>query len=70
MEMKNYEDIIKAISQQVAEEFFSRETDLPGRATLLDQDIAAIVKQIGMEATKIVLEKVRDEVVSKKNSKD
>ena len=70
MEIKNYEEIIKAISQQVAEEFFSRETDLAKRATLLDQDISQIVKRIGLETTKIVLERVRDEIVCKKNSRD
>jgi S-adenosylmethionine/arginine decarboxylase-like enzyme len=70
MEIKDYDDIIKAISQQVAEEFFSRENELSKRAILLDQDIARIVKQIGLETTKIVLEKIRDELVSKKNSKD
>jgi hypothetical protein len=70
MEIKDYEDIIRAISEQVAEEFFSRENDLSKRAILLDQDIARIVKQIGLETTKIVLEKIRDELVSKKNSRD
>jgi hypothetical protein len=70
MEIKDYEDIIKAISQQVAEEFFSREGNLSKRALLVDRDISGIIKQIGLEATKIVLEKIRDELVSKKNSRD
>ena len=68
MEIKDYEEIIRAISQQVAEEFFNRENDLPKRAVLLDQDIAKIVKQIGLEKTKIVLEKIRDELVSKETA--
>lgn len=70
MEIKDYEGIIKAISEQVAEEFFRKEPDLCKRAVLLDQDIAGIVKQIGLEATKIVLEKIRDGLVCKKNSRD
>ena len=70
MELKDYEEIIRAISQQLAEEFFSREKDLPKRAVLVDQDIGKIVKQIGLETTTIVLEKIRDELVSKKNSRD
>ena len=37
---------------------------------LVDQDISGIIKQIGLEASKIVLEKIRDELVSKKNSRD
>jgi hypothetical protein len=48
MELKDYEEIIRAISKQVAEEFFSREKDLPKRAVLVDQDIGKIVKQIGL----------------------
>jgi hypothetical protein len=43
---------------------------LPKRAVLVDQDIGKIVKQIGLETTTIVLEKIRDELVSKKNSRD
>lgn len=70
MEIKNYEDMIKAVSRQVAEEFFNHENLLPERAGLLDQDMATIVQQIGLEATTIVLEKIRDDLVSKKNSKD
>ncbi len=65
--MKNdYQEIITAVSTQVAKTFLSHEDNLAARATLLDADIAEITRQIGVETTKIVLEHVRDDLVEQK----
>lgn len=60
-----YHEMIATVSTQVAKTFLSHEDNLAARATLLDADIAEITRQIGVEATRIVLEQVRDDLVKK-----
>jgi len=66
MDKKQYEHIIKAVSEELSEKIMSEEQDLPKRAPLVDQDVAEIVREIGLETTKRVLEKTRDKLVLKK----
>ena len=63
-----YQELIAAVSTEVATTFLANEDNLAARATLLDADIAEITRQIGVETTKKVLEQVRDDLV-KKNRK-
>lgn len=64
----DYQELIAAVSTEVAKTFLANEDNLAARATLLDADIADITRQIGVETTKQVLEQVRDDLV-KKNRK-
>ncbi len=60
---KEYQEIITAVSQQIAKTFVQHEDNLAARATLLDADIAEITRHIGVETTKLVVEHVRDDLV-------
>lgn len=66
MEKTCYKKIIEEVSNKLAQEFTSKESDLEKRATLIDRDIADIVQEIGLKTCKQVLEKTRDEIVEKK----
>lgn len=66
MNKKQYESIIKAVSEELSEKIICEEQDLAKRAPLIDQDIAEIVREIGLETTKKVFEKTRDKLVLKK----
>ena len=70
METKNYEDLITSISQQIAEKFLVEEKDICKRALLLDADISDITRQIGLETTKRIYEKMICQQIDKKNSMD
>ena len=70
MEKDCYQEIIAEVSKKLAQKFSSEEKDLALRATLIDQDIAEIVQDIGLQTTKRVLENTRDKIVVKKNQKD
>ena len=61
----DYQELIAAVSTEVAKTFLANEDNLAARATLLDADIAEITRQIGVETTKKVLEQVRDDLVKK-----
>ena len=63
MNKKQYESIIKAVSDELSEKIICEEQDLAKRAPLIDQDIAEIVREIGLETTKKVFEKTRDSLV-------
>ena len=69
MEKDCYQEIIVEVSKKLAQKIVSEEKDLVQRATLIDQDIAGIVQNIGLETTKKVLKNTRDKVVAKKNDK-
>ena len=69
MNKKQYESIIKAVSEELSEKIICEEQDLAKRAPLIDQDIAEIVREIGLETTKKVFEKTRDSLVLKKTPK-
>ena len=66
MDKQQYEQIIEAVSEQLSEKITSEEQDLAKRAPLIDQDIAEIVREIGLQTTKKVFERIRDKLVSKK----
>ena len=70
MEKDCYKEIIAEVSKKLAEKIESEEKDLVRRATLIDQDIAGIVQEIGLETTKKVLKSTRDRAVRKKNNKE
>jgi len=70
MEKNCYQEIITEVSKKLAQKISSEEKNLARRATLIDRDIADIVKDIGLETTKKVLENTRDEIIVKKNEKD
>lgn len=70
MEKKCYQEIIDEVSKKLAQKFISEEKDLARRATLIDQDIASIVEEIGLQTTKKVIENTRDKIVEKKTPKD
>lgn len=69
MHKKDYEQIIEAVSEQLSEKITCEEQDLAKRAPLIDQDIAEIVREIGLQTTKKVFEKTRDKLVLKKNTR-
>jgi len=66
MNKKDYEEIIKTVSERLSEKIICEEQDLAKRAPLIDQDIAEIVREIGLQTTKRVFEKTRDKLVLKK----
>lgn len=70
MEKDCYKEIIEEVSKKLSKKIISEENDLVQRATLIDQDIAGIVQDIGLKTTGKVLENTRDEVMAKKNKKD
>ena len=69
MEKDCYQEIITKVSEELAQKISAEEKGLAQRATLLDRDIAGIVKEIGLETTKRVLENTRDQIVEKKRKK-
>ena len=70
MEKDCYQEIIVEVSKKLAQKIVSEEKNLIHRATLIDQDIAGIVQDIGLETTKKVLKNTRDKVLAKKNKKE
>ncbi len=70
MDVKNYEAFISQISQEIAERFVSQEDNLSQRALFVDADISELTRQIGLETTKRVYEKVLNQEVRQKKPKD
>ena len=70
--MKNdaYEDLITEISKKLSEKILQEEGDLTGRVKTIDADIAIVVREVGLRTSKLILEKTRDEKVTKKKPKD
>jgi hypothetical protein len=69
MEKKCYQEIIDEVSRKLSRKIISEEKDLARRATLIDNDIADIVQDIGLQTTKKVIENTRDKIVEKKTPK-
>lgn len=67
---KEYQDVIRNVSNQIADTFLRKETNLVSRALLSDGDIAEITRQIGSETTEIVLRSIPEQCAYKKNRKD
>ena len=63
-----YNGMIKLISRQIAQEFLNNEEDLIARSLFLDADIAEIIRRVGLETTKLVLEGILSDVVDEKQS--
>ncbi len=63
-----YQEVIGVVSNQIAQVFLSNEEKLTQRSTLLDADIAEIMRQLGLETTKIILEKTLNRLVNDKQS--
>jgi hypothetical protein len=66
MEKDCYQEIIAEVSKKLAEKFISTEKNLAARAMLIDSDILEIVKNIGLQTTRNVLENTRDKIIVKK----
>ena len=66
MEKDCYREIIEEVSKKLSKKIISEEKDLVQRATLIDQDIAGIVQDIGLKTTEKVLKDTRDKVIEKK----
>jgi hypothetical protein len=64
-----YREIIEEVSKKLSKKIISEEKDLVQRATLIDQDIAGIVQDIGLKTTEKVLKDTRDKVIEKKKKK-
>lgn len=70
MDKNEYQKIIEEVSQKLSKEILSKEENLAQRATTIDGDIAGILKNIGMETWKKIIDETRDEIVKKKAGKD
>jgi len=70
MKKDAYEDLVKEISKKLSDKILQEEGDLTGRIKTIDADIAEIVREVGLGASKLVIEKTRDENIVKKKPKD
>ena len=70
MEKECYKEIIEEVSKKLAEKVCSEEKGLAAKATMIDQDVQGLVQEIGLKATKNILEVTRDEIIAKKKPKD
>jgi hypothetical protein len=70
MKKDAYEDLITEISKKLSEKILQEEGDLTGRVKTIDADIAIVVREVGLRTSKLILEKTRDEKVTKKKPKD
>ncbi len=68
MDVKNYEALISQVSQEIAERFLSLEGNIAQRAVFVDADIAEITRQIGLETTQHIYEKVLAQEVEQKKT--
>jgi hypothetical protein len=69
MKKDAYEELVKEISNKLSEKILQEEGDLTGRMKTIDADIADIVREVGLRTSKLVIEKTRDEKVTKKKPK-
>jgi hypothetical protein len=67
---KKYQDVVRRVSIQIADEFLAAENDLEKRALLPDADIAEITRQIGSETTEIIPGNTLRQCAEKKSMKD
>jgi hypothetical protein len=61
-----YQEIIEEVSKKLSKKIISEEENLVQRATLIDQDIAGIVQEIGLKTTENILKNTRDKIIIKK----
>lgn len=70
MDKNVYQKIIDEVSDKLSKEILSKEENLARRATTIDGDIAGILKNIGLETWKKVIDETRDEIIKKNARKD
>lgn len=70
MKKEAYKALVEEMSKQLADKILLEEGDVSKRAKTIDGDIAVIVGDIGLQATKQVLQKTCDKKVAKKKPKD
>ena len=70
MDIKDYDQLIKTISEKIAKAFIANESDLNGKILSMDADIATITRSIGQQATEQIIKEVLSQHVSKKNCKE
>jgi hypothetical protein len=70
MKKNAYEELVKEISKKLSEKILQEEGDLTARMKTIDADIADIVREVGLQTSKLVIEKTRDDKVAKKKPKD
>ena len=64
-----YQEIIDEVSRKISDKIIAEEKNLVQRAIFIDKDISEIVREIGLETTKTVLENTRDKIILKKKKK-
>jgi hypothetical protein len=69
MKKDAYKALVEEMSKQLADKILLEDDDLSKRAKTIDGDIAVIVGDIGLQATKKVLQKTCDKKVAKKKPK-
>jgi predicted DsbA family dithiol-disulfide isomerase len=69
MEKSCYQELITEISNKLTSKILSEEKDIAQRAVLIDQAIAELLREVGLETVQKVLENTRDEMVTKKRGK-
>jgi hypothetical protein len=67
MKKDAYKALVEEMSKQLADKILLEEGDVSKRAKTIDGDIALIVEQVGLQATKQVLQKTCDKKVAKKS---
>ncbi len=65
---ERYQDIITAVSEQLAQTILKHEHNLAQRATGIDQDIHALLQEVGRQTTQRVVEETRDAIVLEKKA--
>jgi hypothetical protein len=66
MKKDAYEDLVAEMSKQLAEKILMEEGDLTSRVKTIDEDIAVLVRDVGLRTTQQVLQKTCDKKVEKK----
>ena len=69
MKKDAYEDLVAEMSKQLAEKILMEEGDLTSRVKTIDEDIAVLVRDVGLRTTQQVLQKTCDKKVVKKKPK-
>jgi hypothetical protein len=69
MKKESYKALVEEMSKQLSDKVLLEEGDVSKRAKTIDGDIAVIVGEVGLQATKQVLQKTCDEKVAKKKPK-
>jgi len=69
MKKDAYKALVEEMSKQLADKILLEEGDVSKRAKTIDGDIALLVGDIGLQATKEVLQKTCDKKVAKKKPK-